>query len=378
MLKFGVENECTFSIPEYKLENIKGRLKLNEDLTFSIFISAMESKENLDAINCLSSNYSSFCMNGECLNSLFFTGLNTYSKRFSGTELELYSDFATLGLQYFEKEIKEECIKSGESFFTGLCPYIKFMNKGNIQKINCNISYSFQKGSLENHSIGGIKFDFVQFISLDEYLDLIGDINSLFSLFNNQPSKVDSVSVILASGEEFRIYAKWQENNSRNTLNIVNGKSTQQIVCDMTTIINNWLEFAEKAQIAIQQYFAIQSMNKNLYEQMILCNEIFSFEGMLTAYQNRDCNLRERFYSFLQAHDEVKKIIIANDFVLEDFISTVIDIRNIYAHCSDKKLKKVEGTDYYAYSVIVNFMVRTLLVKDVLHLGEVEIPIEKI
>ena len=94
-------------------------------------------------------------------------------------------------------------------------------------------------------------------MTFGEFLDSIGDINSLFSLFNNKPSQVDNVSVFFDSGEEFKIYARWQEINSRNCLNVVKGKDCEQIVCDMTSIINNWLEFTEKAQIAIQQYFAI-------------------------------------------------------------------------------------------------------------------------
>ena len=43
-----------------------------------------------------------------------------------------------------------------------------------------------------------------------------------------------------------------------------------------------------------------------------------------------------------------------------NFISTIIDIRNMYAHSSDKKIKKLTDTDYYAYSVIVNYMGRIL------------------
>lgn len=88
--------------------------------------------------------------------------------------------------------------------------------------------------------------------------------------------------------------------------------------------------------------------------------------------------LKERLYSLLLLNVELQEAIKNLGIDIEGFLTDVINIRNMYAHCSDRKINKLQKVDYYKYSVIINFMIRTLLIKNVLGLTQVVIDIEEL
>lgn len=378
-LKVGSKNECIFSFSHASIDNINGFLSLNMDLSFLISIDATKGKNNREFYNyIINHKYEQFAIQGICFGNICFTGIESFLQNIAGSEILLKSNIALIGTQIFEKDLKANIIQSARTYFSGMCPVIKEMPSGMLNSFNCIISFDYLLDNKAKKSIGGINFEFAKPVSVLDYLDLISDINSLFSLFNNKPSCIEKAYIKINNNDEYLVYANWIIDNSRNIKLIVKGVGDKSIVCNMTDLLNKWLDFTSKAQIAIQQYFSVQAMNKLLYEQMILFNEISSLEGMLTAYQNQERTLKERLYSLLLLNVELQEAIKNVGIDIEGFLTDVINIRNMYAHCSDRKINKLQKVDYYKYSVIINFMIRTLLIKNVLGLTQVVIDIEEL
>lgn len=374
-IKIGSTNECIFSLPQANIDNINGLLSLNMDLSFQVSIDAAKGENNRKAYNYIvEHSYDDYDIQGLCFEQIRFIGKESSVQKIVETEILLKPNIAVIGSHFFDKKLEANTIQSARVYSSGIWPGINDMPSGKLDRANCTISFDYTSDNKAKNCIGGINFDFGKPISVLDYLDLISDINSLFSLFNNRPSCIEK-AYIKIDNNEYRVYANWITDNSRNIRLIVKGSENQGIVCNMEELLNKWLDFISKAQIAIQQYFAIQTMNKLLYEQMILFNEISSLEGMLAAYQNQEKPLRERLYSLLLMNVELQEAIKKAGFDIENFLTNVINIRNMYAHCSDRKINKLQNVDYYKYSVIINFMIRNLLIKDVLGLKHVVIDI---
>lgn len=170
----------------------------------------------------------------------------------------------------------------------------------------------------------------------------------------------------------------------------------------------------------MEQYFALQSLNKTFYEQMILYTSIFALEGFINAY-NQD-NVNDKTLISKSVHKELCKKKI-NPFIdklkdssekdlpdyykkslknafsyayektfairlteffdrnknyfekdfqklgisQDDFTRQIVQFRNTYAHNSDENLAKLKGIkSLYLYSSIINKAIRILLLKDVL------------
>lgn len=377
-LKVGSKNECIFSLSHASIDNINGFLTLNMDLSFLISIDATKGKNNREFYNyIINHKYEQFAIQGICSGNIYFTGIESSLQSIADSEILLKPNIALIGTQIFENDLKENIIQSAQTYFSDMWPGIKGMSSGMLNSFNCTISFDYLLDNKAKKSIGGINFKFEKPVSVLDYLDLISDINSLFSLFSNKPSCIEKAYIKIDNNDEYRVYANWIIDNSRNIRRIVKGSENKGIVCNMIDLLNKWLNFTSNAQIAIQQYFAVQAMNKLLYEQMILFNEISSLEGMLNAYQNQEKTLRERLYSLLLMNVELQEVIKTAGLDIEAFLTDVINIRNMYAHCSDRKINKLQKVDYYKYSVIINYMIRTLLIKDVLGLTQVVIDIEE-
>jgi hypothetical protein len=295
------------------------------------------------------------------------------------------------------------------------------------QKKEISISY------FKDAECYGINFDYTESDGVDSFCDLLGTINNFFTLVSYKPSEIKNVFITTTDDQKYQVIVRWMPIDSRN--NEQRTTLSEFKIKDLANLIDKWIDFTSKADIASQQYFALQTMNRNTYEQMNLYTLIFCFEGFLSSYLNKINNacgtgisssihkkirvllnstidkvfkkrkykkilkgikeasineyienikntisyanelpFRKRIKLFISWHQEINNKIMTYD----NFVGKLVTFRNTFAHSTDENINKIEDIDVYAYVVIVNYMLRTLLIKDVLGVKDADIPMEEI
>jgi hypothetical protein len=286
----------------------------------------------------------------------------------------------------------------------------------------------------------GINFGYSEFENIDSFCDLLGVINNFFTLVYYKPSEIKKMFITTTDNQKYQVIVRWMPIDSRNNEQRVTLPEFN--IKDLANLIDKWIAYTLKADIACQQYFALQTMNRNTYEQMNLYTLIFCFEGFLNALYDNDffipenihnqikqkidfyienlfseCEVKEmlsgiddenitsykntikknyslafegtfrkRIKRFLSAHEELKQYKNSSRYKPEgcDLINGIITYRDVYAHSSNRQenLEVVNAIQnkpgYYTCVVIINYMIRTLLIKDVLGLKDADIPKEGI
>lgn len=418
MIEAGKEYECEFSIDDKALNGIifHGNLKITTSNIFKIVINEND-PEAIKLFNLFNGKEIEFKLNGSLKidnNTTSFISLHSW---YSSINL-IRTDLFVIGKS---DVFDEQKIKSCKAIISGY----NSNNKPYRFNINSKIEISLSNNYIEFIS---------QNMNLDDYFDYIASYNDFMTLITNIPSVTKSVSVTDTSGNEFQVFTQWLPYESRNK-----NLAVDFLWKDPQSMINSFkdfLTFCNSSKIATLTYFTTQTLNERYFEQMILYQYIFCFEGFWTSFADKqkslkrtgvssnvhkkirdllnphidsffdkseckeilkeipsneiseyidnikngisysnDLTFRKRIEQYLSLHQEIVNKMQSID---KDFVDKLINFRNTFAHNTDGKLQKIQDMDVYKYVVVLNCMIRTLLIKDVLGYINATIPMEQL